>query len=117
MSSLFTSYPAVSSHSIQCSDESRVLAVDARAMKFSPIEYRLLKLLLEEQPVPILDRDLVQAGFSCRMNSSSRENLDKHIDKIRSKLRPSGLNIHRVTGYDMFYLRILIDLATSYCSI
>lgn len=28
-----------------------------------------------------------------------RENLDKHIDKIRSKLRPSGLDVRRVTKY------------------
>ena len=99
MSSLFTSYPPVGSHRVQCSDESRVVAVDAMAIKFSPIEYRLLKLLLEGQPVPVLDGKLVQVGFSCDMNSSARENLDKHIDKVRSKLRPSGLNIHRVTGY------------------
>ena len=99
MSSLFTSYPPVGSHRVQCSDESRVLAIDSMVMKFSPIEYRLIKLLLERQPVPILDEKLMQAGFSCEMNSSARENLDKHIDKIRSKLRPSGLNIHRVTGY------------------
>ena len=99
MSSSFTSYPSIGSHRVQCGDESRVLAVDSLVMKFSPIEYRLLKLLLEGQPVPVLDGELVQVGFSCGMNSLARENLDKHIDKIRSKLRPSGLNIHRVTGY------------------
>jgi DNA-binding response OmpR family regulator len=66
-------------------------------VKFTPIEYQLLLLLLQGQV--IADSQMVQEAFRSDLNSSIRINLDKHINKMRSKLRPSGLNIHRVAKY------------------
>lgn len=97
MSSKLISCPSIGTHRIQRNDESRALIVDDLLIKFTPIQYQLLLLLLEG--LPASDIHLVKTVFSNDLDSSARENLDKHIDKMLSKLRPSGLNIHRVGKY------------------
>lgn len=97
MSSPLVSCLPIGTHRIQRDDASRVLIVDCLLVRFTPTEYRLLMPLL--QGYPLSDLDLVRSAFSCDLDSCVRENLDKHIDKIRSKLRPSGLNIYRVAKY------------------
>ncbi len=111
MKSMLVTYPPIGGHSIQCDDERRVLVVDhERLIMFSPIQYRLLKLLLNHsdgsEPVPVADGDLVRAVFFCEMSVSMRVNLDKHFDNIRSKLRPYGLNVRRVVNYGYFLVAV-----------
>lgn len=87
---------------IQRNDEARTLIVDGMLKRFTPTEYRLLVLLLEGQPIP--DADLAKQVSLYEGDSRARENLDKHIDKLRCKLRTFGLSIHRVAKYGYILL-------------
>jgi DNA-binding response OmpR family regulator len=91
-------------HRIQRNDESRILVVDSLMIKFTPIEYRLLLSLLSGQPVA--DPKLVREAFACELDRSVQKNLDKHIDKIRSKLQLAELSVHRVSKYGYVLLAI-----------
>jgi DNA-binding response OmpR family regulator len=97
--------PSIGTHHIQRNDENRVVIVDHLMIRFTPTEYRLVLLLLNGQVAP--DSTLMQAAFHCEISLQTRENLDKHIDKIRSKLRPSNLNVHRVAKYGYILLEAL----------
>jgi DNA-binding response OmpR family regulator len=88
---------SIGKHSIQRNDENRTLIVDNVMIKFTPTEYRLIMLLIGSQVIS--DTDFVQIGFRCQVGTQGRVNLDKHMDNLRSKLRLSGLNIHRVAKY------------------
>lgn len=105
MSSELVACPSIGTHSIRRSDKNRTVVIDSLLLRFSPTEYLLLKLLLSGQAVS--EVYLIQEAFSCEMSPSVRENLDKHIDKIRSKLRPSGLDVRRVTKYG--YILLAVD--------
>jgi len=97
MSSPLLSCPSIGTHRIQRNDINRVLIVDNIMIRFTPIEYRLLMRLLNAQAES--DVELIKAAFGPEAAVSARENIDKHIDKMRSKLLPSGLSIHRVAKY------------------
>lgn len=89
-------------HHIQRSDECRILLIDHILVKFTPTEYRLLVPLLSGKAVA--DTDLVWEAFACDVSPQVCKNIDKHIDKIRSKLHLCGLNIHRVAKYGYLLL-------------
>jgi DNA-binding winged helix-turn-helix (wHTH) protein len=101
---LISSTP-IGQHRVQRNDESRVLVVDSLLVRFTPTEYRLLIPLLEG--LPVHDNDLVSEVFSCKVDSWACECLNKHIDKIRNKLRPLGLNVHRIAKYGYILLAIV----------
>lgn len=92
----------IGNHRIQRNDDNRVIIIDSRITKFSPTEYRLLRLLLDGNAVS--DVVIARQVFFCEMTASVHENIDKHIDKMRSKLRPLGLNIHRIAKYGYILL-------------
>ena len=80
------------------------MVVDSLMIKFTPIEYRLLLSLLGGQAMA--DSDLVREAFSCELDRSVQKNLDKHIDKIRTKLQLAGLGLHRVSKYGYVLLAV-----------
>lgn len=92
--------PSIGKHNIQRNDESRVIIIDAFLLRFTPIEYQLLGILLNGERVAF-DGELIQKVFGCEISPAIRDNMDRHIDNIRSKVRAVGLNIHRVNklGY------------------
>ena len=102
MSHILISSPSIGHHRVQRNDESRVLVIDCLLVRFTQIEYRLVMPLLEG--LPISDIDLVREAFSCKVDSWIRQSLDKHIDKIRNKLRPLGLDVYRITRYGYILL-------------
>jgi DNA-binding response OmpR family regulator len=104
MSSALISCLSIGTHCIYRNDESRILVVDPLMMKFTPIEYRLLLSLLSGQAEA--DSNLSREAFSCELDRSIQKNLDKHIDKIRSKLRLAGLGVHRVSKYGYVLLAV-----------
>ncbi len=104
MSSTLVPCLSIGTHHIYRNDESRILVVDALMMKFTPIEYRLLLSLLSGQAVT--DSHLAQEAFSCEVDRSVQKNLDKHIDKIRTKLQLAGLGVHRVSKYGYVLLAV-----------
>jgi hypothetical protein len=91
-------------HRMYRNDESGILVVDSLMMKFTPIEYRLLLSLLSGQAVA--DAHLAREVFLCEVDRSVQKNLDKHIDKIRTKLQLVGLGLHRVSKYGYVLLAV-----------
>ena len=106
MSSALVPCPSIGTHRIQRNDENRILVVDSLMIKFTPIEYRLLLSLLSGQVVA--DSNLTREALACKLDRSVRKNLDKHIDKMRSKLQLAGLGLHRVSKYGYVLLAILV---------
>ena len=104
MSSALVPCPSIGTHRIQRNDENRILVVDSLMIKFTPIEYRLLLSLLSGQVVA--DSNLAREALACKLDWSVRKNLDKHIDKMRSKLQLAGLSLHRVSKYGYVLLAI-----------
>ena len=104
MSSALVPCPSIGTHRIQRNDENRILVVDSLMIKFTPIEYRLLLSLLSGQVVA--DSNLAREALACKLDRSVRKNLDKHIDKMRSKLQLAGLGLHRVSKYGYVLLAI-----------
>lgn len=105
MTSTLISCSPLGKYRIQRNDEIRALIVDSILVRFTPKEYHLILLLLPGLPMP--DTRLAVEVYSCnQMDSSLRECLDKHIDKIRSKLRPSDLDVYRIAKYGYILLVI-----------
>ena len=106
MSSALVACLSIGTHRIYRNDETRILIVDSLMIKFTPIEYRLLRSLLSGQAVA--DSNLARAVLSCELDRSVQKNLDKHIDKIRSKLQLTGLRVHRISKYGYVLLAALV---------
>jgi DNA-binding response OmpR family regulator len=104
MSSALVPCPSIGTHRIQRNDENRILVVDSLMIKFTPTEYRLLLSLLSGQVVA--DSNLAREALACKLNRSVQKNLDKHIDKMRSKLQLAGLGVYRISKYGYVLLAI-----------
>ncbi len=104
MSSALIPCLSIGTHRIYRNDECRILVVDWLMIKFTPIEYRLLLCLLSGGAVT--DADLAREALSYELDRSAQKNLDKHIDKIRSKLQLAGLCVHRVSKYGYVLLAV-----------
>jgi len=94
-------------HRIACDDKNKALIIDSfLIIRFSSTQYKLLKPLVENSPVPVTDADLVQAAYSSENWRGMHDNLEKHMDNIRSKLRPFGINAYRISTYGYILLAI-----------
>ena len=102
MPSNLVSCSSIGTHCIQRNDECRIVVIDGIVIKFTPTQYRLLVLLLEGRPVA--DAQLLRATLTCGEDSPISRVLEKHIEKIRSKLRLYGLTIHRIAKYGYLLL-------------
>lgn len=103
MSSILIACPSIGSHRLQRNDESRTLIIDQHMIKFTPIEYRLLLHLLDGNAVS--DTSLLQkAAPNSGDAPSNQQNLDKHVDNMRVKLRPCSFSIRRITQYGYILL-------------
>jgi DNA-binding response OmpR family regulator len=65
-------------------------------------EYRLLFPL--RSGTPISYANLAWVAYQYKVDSGVRTMMDKHIDRIRSKLRGSGIYIYCVLGYGYLLL-------------
>ena len=82
-------------------EQQRSLLVNQVLIRFTPTEYSLIRRLLDGEIVP--DPDLAQlltnhASKTSDIDKALKACLDKHIENIRSKIRPVGLYIFRVNG-------------------
>ncbi|GER89662.1 hypothetical protein KDW_38240 [Dictyobacter vulcani] len=79
--------------------EVRVIIFNGRQIRFTPIEYHLMRYLLTERPVS--DKELVEDIFHSELDMWNREALNKHIGNVRRKLKKSGshLSILRVATF------------------
>lgn len=89
---------------IQRCDPLRTLLIDNALIHFTPTEYRLLIPILDHISRPVPFKDLAHSVLNRDLDRDGRRLLDKHIDHIRSKLRPVGLNIHCVARYGYMLL-------------
>ena len=92
---------------IHCLHQARVLITDQQQVRLSPTEYRIVVALLHGQPVT--DQELTQAVFAADDDFSTREVIEKHIDKIRRKLKREHLpfSIRRLplNGYVLYLIQ------------
>lgn len=65
-------------------------------------EYRLLYPLRHGSPLTY--QELALIAYNCATDKHTRMMIDKHIDRIRSKLRNSGIYIYCVLGYGYLLL-------------
>ena len=85
-------------------DEVRTLVIGERAVRFTPLEYRLMRLFLARVGELVLYDDLTRAIFERSDSPASRAALEKHLDRIRSKVRTVGLDLPGVTNYGCLLL-------------
>jgi DNA-binding response OmpR family regulator len=66
-------------------------------IKLTKTEYRLLYPLRNGSPLTY--EELARIVYNCTTDRHTRMMIDKHIDRIRSKLRYSGIYIYCILGY------------------
>lgn len=86
-------------HAITAHDHYRLLLIDGSPVRFTPLEYRLVGLLLACSGMPVPFDELAQAAFGHDADLATRRSLEKYVDRIRSKLRPFSLAVPYVTNY------------------
>lgn len=86
-------------HHIMRFDDVRTFAINGQAVRFTPLEYRLVQLLIDHLGRLVTYDELTQAAFGSPDSSASRGALEKHLDRIRSKVRTIGLDLPGVTNY------------------
>ncbi len=97
--------PNIRGHSISHIDALLILEVDGMAIAFTPTEYRLVILLLqqlEKLHIPTYDHIDLFVSFEVLLEAAhltSRSLLAKHISNASTKLWTAGLSIARVDGY------------------
>ena len=84
--------------------EQRVLAIGGAPVRLTPLEYRLMTLLAQWPGAPISFDALSRAAFERDADPEARQALEKHMDRLRSKLRPYGATLPCVMGYGYLLL-------------
>ncbi len=68
-----------------------------RTVSLTMTEFQLLYPL--RNGLPVTYADLAYMVYKCSMDNKVRAMLDKHIDRIRGKLRGTGVYVYCVLGY------------------
>lgn len=89
--------PSPPAENIQWNPDRRTLKVSGHAIQFTRTEYQLLYPLREGYPVTY--EQLAFSVYGCQVDAKVRTMMDKHIDRIRGKMRGSGMYIYCVLGY------------------
>ena len=82
---------------IHWNSERRIVIIEGRTIPLTATEYQLLFPLRDGLPVTY--EDLAAIVYKCSVDANVRIMLDKHFDRIRKKLRGSGLYVYCVLGY------------------
>lgn len=75
----------------------RLVQVHDRTIELTRTEYQFFSPLLSG--VPVTYADLAMNVYRCGVDLKVRLMMDKHVDRIRGKLRGSGIYIYCVLGY------------------
>lgn len=84
---------------IKRNDAQRLMLINDIPVQFSPLEYRVMLALTAHIGVPISFETLTHAATWPGEAPCSRAALERHIDRIRQKLRACDVEIHGVSGY------------------
>jgi DNA-binding response OmpR family regulator len=82
---------------IQWNVEGRTMRIKDRTVALTTTEFRLLYPLRDGAPVTYAS--LASSVYCCSIDSKIRGMLDKHIDRVRNKIRGTGLYIYCVLNY------------------
>ncbi len=77
--------------------ERRTMRIKNRTVALTSTEFQLLYPLRDG--VPVTYANLASIVYHCTMDAKVRVMLDKHIDRIRSKIRGTGIYIYCVLGF------------------
>ncbi len=89
--------PFVRAEDIQWDEAKHALMIRGRRIALTKTEYRLLFPL--RHCLPITYADLSFIVYNCSVDEKVRAMMDKHIDRIRDKLRGTGIYIYCVLSY------------------
>jgi DNA-binding response OmpR family regulator len=80
----------------------RSISIRDRIVRLTLTEYQLLAPLKHGEPITYAN--LAMAVYHCEIDEKVRLMMDKHIDRIRGKLRGTGLYIYCVLNYGYILL-------------
>ncbi len=90
----------VEGSAVLASDATHVFVVNQIVIALTPIEYALLKRLLQEPGTPVSTQALIQVAFPTDLaEDEAGSRLARHITNIRPKLWQTPLNIHAVNTF------------------
>ena len=87
---------------IQWLSELHSIQTGQTAISLTKTEFRLLFPL--RSGAPLTYAQLASIAFQSPLDASIRTLLDKHIDRIRAKLRGSGFSVYCIKGYGYLLL-------------
>src|SRR2546423_8979833 len=87
----------VTVNSIEWNSEQRTITIGDVTVTLTPTQYRLLFPL--RYGTPVTYADLARMAYDCAVDEKVRMMMDKHIDRIRGKLRGTGVYVYCVLGY------------------
>ena len=87
---------------IQWKVEQRAIIIGDRVVILTATQYRLLYPLRHGHPVTYAE--LAQIVYNCAFDVKVRMMIDKHIDRVRNKLRGTGVYVYCVLGYGYMLL-------------
>ncbi len=82
---------------LRWSHSDRAIVVKNRSIEFTRTEFSLLAPLCSGRPVTYAD--LATRAYGYLVDAKVRAMMDKHIDRIRGKLRGSGIYVYCILGY------------------
>jgi DNA-binding response OmpR family regulator len=85
----------------------RTLFIEDRMIAFTRTEYKLLLPLHSGEPITYAD--LASSAYGYLLDLKVRTMMDKHIDRIRGKLRGSGIYIYCILGYGYVLLPEIVE--------
>ena len=99
--------PGVRVSDILWDDEQRAIIIGGTTVALTATEYRLLYPL--RRGVPVTYASLAFEAYNYVVDEKVRIMMDKHIDRIRSKLRGTGIYVYCVLSYGYLLLSELIQ--------
>ena len=87
---------------IQWNSKQHSIVVGEATIELTPNEYRLLFPL--RHGIPVTYAELAGLTYQYEVDKRVRAVMDKHIDRIRSKLRGTGISVYCVLHYGYLLL-------------
>lgn len=104
---------SMSGLTLKRNDALRLILIEDDVTAFTPVEYRLLSVLLEKEVAE--DRILIEEAFTTSaVNRSLLKNVEKHIENMRGKLRHTRLRICRLYKYG--YVLVALEPASEHAA-
>ena len=101
------SVPIVRIKDIQWHNDQHAISIKRATVELTKTEYRLLFPL--RYGIPVTYTDLAFTVYDCPVDEKVRTMMDKHIDRIRGKLRGTGIYVYCVLSYGYLLLPEVIQ--------